>query len=67
MAADRGALSLAGVFQVTIQATSLGILADPLSLLVVAMGARFAAMMMVLVFLPPAAYRSFIERRTRAI
>jgi hypothetical protein len=65
---------LAGVFQVAIQATSLslhvrgvGILADPLGLLVVATGALSAAMMMFLVFLPPAAYRRFVERRARAI
>jgi len=65
---------LAGLFQVAIQATSLGlhvrglgILADPLSLLVVATGALIAATMMFLVFLPPAAYRSFVERRAGEI
>jgi len=74
MATVRGALSMAGVFQVVIQATSLslhvrgvGILADPLGLLVVATGALSAALMMFLVFLPPAAYRAFVERRARAI
>jgi hypothetical protein len=61
------------VFQVVIQSTSLilhvrglGILADPLGLLVVATGALIAATMMFLVFLPPAAYRSFVERCARA-
>ena len=31
------------------------------------LGAPSAAMMMFLVFLPPAAYRNFVERRARAI
>ena len=31
------------------------------------LGALFAAAMMFLVFLPPAAYRSFVERRAWAI
>ena len=30
-------------------------------------GMKFAAAMMFLVFMPPAAYRSFVERRARAI
>jgi hypothetical protein len=70
VAADRAALSLAGVFHVTslgLRVLGLSILADPVSQLVVATGAPSAAMMMFLVCLPPAAYRGFIERRARAI
>jgi len=65
---------LSGGSQLAIHATSLGLhvrgvgmLAEPLGLFVVAAGLLLAAAMMWLVFLPPAPYRAFIERRARAI
>jgi hypothetical protein len=65
---------LVASFQVAIQAASLGlhvrgmgILADPLGLALVTAGSLLAAAMMWLAFLPPAAYRKFVERRARAI
>ena len=64
---------LSGASQAAIHAMSLslhvrgvGMLADPLGLFVVATGLLLAAAMMWLVFLPPAAYRRFVEDRARA-